>query len=231
MIRKTINVPFNTIDTVYHASDIHIRNLKRHKEYAEVFEELYKEIQKDTKNAIIYVGGDVAHAKTDMSPELVDMISKFFNRLANIAPTIVITGNHDCNLNNPDRLDALNPIIENLNNPNLHYLRESGIYTIADTDFVVYSVFDEPSNFITVNECKSKNKIALYHGVVDGSIMDSGMTLKNDRVTLAHFNNFDIGALGDIHKYQTLQEYFEEELEIDEDELDDYLEKGWVVKK
>jgi len=206
MIRKQINVPFDTVKTCYHMADIHIRNLKRHKEYNEVFEELYKEIQKDTENAIIYVGGDVAHAKTDLSPELVDMISKFFNRLANIAPTIVITGNHDCNLNNPDRLDALNPIIENLNHPNLHYLKESGIYTIADTDFVVFSVFDDPNNFITADECTSKNKVVLYHGVVDGSVMDSGMKLRNDRVTLGHFDGYDYGMLGDIHKHQWLNE-------------------------
>jgi len=206
MIRKTIDVPFDKIDTVYHLADIHIRNLKRHKEYREVFNELYNTIKQDTKNSIIYVGGDVAHAKTDLSPELVDMVSKFFEQLGEIAPTIVITGNHDCNLNNPDRLDALNPIIENLKHPNLHYLRESGIYTIADTDFVVFSVFDEPSNFITSNFCHSDTKVVLYHGVVDGSIMDSGMKLKNDRVTLAHFNDYDISMLGDIHKQQWLND-------------------------
>lgn len=206
MIQKNIEVPFEKLEKVFHVADIHIRNLKRHKEYKEVFRELYKEIKKDTQNAIIYVGGDVAHQKVDLSPELVDLTSKFFKSLADILPTIVITGNHDCNLNNPDRLDALGPIIENLNYPNLHYLKDSGIYTIADTDFVVFSIFDEPGNYITSDQCKSKNKIALYHGVVDGSLMDNGMKLRNDRVNLNHFRGYDIGMLGDIHRHQFLND-------------------------
>ena len=44
--------------------------LKRHKEYEQVFEGLYKEVKKNPKNAISYIGGDIAHSKTEMSPEL-----------------------------------------------------------------------------------------------------------------------------------------------------------------
>ena len=42
--------------------------------------------------------GDIVHSKLDMSPELINMLTKFFNGFH--IPTIVILGNHDMNLNN-----------------------------------------------------------------------------------------------------------------------------------
>ena len=63
----------------------------------------------------IIVAGDIVHAKTEMSPEMLDLASRFFTELANLMPTYVIAGNHDANLNNLQRLDALTPIISNLN--------------------------------------------------------------------------------------------------------------------
>ena len=99
---------------IHHISDIQIRNLKRHKEYNEVFERTYKEIEKYKDDAVVYIGGDIAHSKTDMSPELIKMLSDLFVNLADICPTILIAGNHDCNLNNLNRLDVLSPIVDNL---------------------------------------------------------------------------------------------------------------------
>ena len=100
MINQKVKVPFRKLKHIHHISDIQIRNLKRHKEYEEVFEGLYKEVEKNKDNAVAYIGGDIAHSKTDMSPELVAVVSDFFKKLADLAPTLIITGNHDCNLNN-----------------------------------------------------------------------------------------------------------------------------------
>jgi DNA repair exonuclease SbcCD nuclease subunit len=67
------------VEKIYHVSDIHLRNVKRHKEYRSVFENFYNQVKEDAlKNAIIFIGGDVAHAKTEMSPELVAEIADFF---------------------------------------------------------------------------------------------------------------------------------------------------------
>ena len=117
---NVLKVPFRKLKWIVHLSDIHIRNLKRHREYEECFEKVYDELRKLPINTIIYVAGDVVHAKTQMSPELIHQTSMFFKNLADIAPTIVITGNHDCNLNNRSRMDALSPIVKNLNLSNLH---------------------------------------------------------------------------------------------------------------
>ena len=100
----------------HHIADIQIRNVRRHKEYRQVFERLYAEIQKDVEDAVIVIVGDVVHAKLEMSPELVDMTFELFKNLANILPTILITGNHDCNLNNLSRMDTLTSIVKNIGN-------------------------------------------------------------------------------------------------------------------
>jgi DNA repair exonuclease SbcCD nuclease subunit len=160
------------------------------------------------------------------------MISTFLRSLADIAPTFIIAGNHDCNLNNKDRLDVLLPIIELLNHNNLYYLKDTGIYSLPqyDLDFIVFSVFDNPENYFPVNESNASKKICLYHGVVDGCILDNGMAMTTNHMTLDNFIGADITMLGDIHKYQTLQDYKLEELEIDESELTTYISNGWQIK-
>jgi len=84
------------IKYIHHISDIHIRLLKRHNEYRQVFENLYTKIKENVENSIIVVTGDVVHSKTDMSPELVELTSEFFTNLAKLTKVLVIPGNHDC---------------------------------------------------------------------------------------------------------------------------------------
>ena len=99
------------IKTIAHLADIHIRKLHRFVEYRQVFKNLYKQL-KDLKPDAIYIGGDVVHGKLDTSPEEVRMVANCFLSLCKIAPTIVIPGNHDCNLNNKSREDTLSPIVD-----------------------------------------------------------------------------------------------------------------------
>jgi DNA repair exonuclease SbcCD nuclease subunit len=143
-----IKTKFNTLKKIYHISDIQIRNLKRHIEYEQVFNNLYDYIKKDTKDAVVFIGGDIAHSKTDMSPELVDQLSRLFKNLSELCPTLLIAGNHDCNLNNKSRLDVLTPIVDNIKNENLHYLKDTGVYYIADTAFSVLDVWDDEASKI-----------------------------------------------------------------------------------
>ncbi len=201
---KVVDVPFKKIKTIHHLSDIHIRNLKRHSEYRQVFEKVYDRIKLNSKDSVIYVGGDIAHAKLDMSPELVDLISEFLQNLADIAPTIVIAGNHDCNLNNLNRLDVLQPIVKNLNHPNVHYWRETGVFKMADVTFTVMSVFDEHdiSKYPKAKDIEGDTKVALFHGSIDNCSTDFGFHLKNPEHTTAMFAGYDLALLGDIHKRQ-----------------------------
>ena len=199
-----IKVPFKKLKTIHHLSDIHIRNLKRHNEYRQVFAKTYDRIKQNSKDSIIYIGGDIAHAKLDMSPELVDLISEFFKKLADIAPTVVIAGNHDCNLNNLHRLDVLQPIVKNLNHSNLHYVRDTCTFKLADVTFAVMSVFDEHNveKYPKAKDIEGDTKVALFHGSIDNCSTDFGFHLKNPEHTTALFDGYDLALLGDIHKRQ-----------------------------
>ncbi len=196
-----IKTDIRKVDKIFHIADVHIRNVNRHKEYTDVFKKLYSYIKKNkTENSLIYVAGDIVHAKTDMSPELIEMTSDFFRSLANISPTIIITGNHDCNLNNSNRLDALSPIVKALKHKNIHYLKDNGIYKISNIHFNVMSVFEKPINYIKAKDIDGDIKIALHHGAVNSAKTDIGYEITNTHVTTDLFDGHDLVLLGDIHK-------------------------------
>ena len=200
-----IDIGLSSIDKIYHIADVHIRNLKRHTEYKEVFTRLKEYISSTkTPNSIIYLAGDIVHAKTDMTPELIQAVQEFFKMMADELPTILITGNHDCNLNNKNRLDALSPIVNALNHPNLFYLKESAVYEIADKHFSVMAVFDKAVDYIKADSFTAPYKIALHHGSVDNAYTDVGFRLENKHVNNETFSGYDLVLLGDIHKVQYL---------------------------
>ena len=200
---NVVKVPFRKLKYIHHISDIQIRNLKRHREYEEVFERTYEEVRKHKDNAVAYIGGDIAHSKTDMSPELIDQLSRLFKNLSDICPTIIIAGNHDCNLNNRSRMDCLSPIVDNLKHPNLHYLKDTGVYKCADVSFVVWDVWDNKKDYIKAKDVEGDTKIVLFHGTVDKCQTDLGFRLPSD-VKITQFRGYDLGLLGDIHKRQHL---------------------------
>ena len=193
------------VEKIYHLADLHIRNLKRHKEYREVFQKFLDNVDRDNiENSVIYLAGDIAHAKTEMSPELVREISWFLTECANRKHTFLITGNHDCNLNNNYRLDVLTPIVENLQNERIHYLRDTGSYNFGNITFVVYSILDKQENWPKAELVEGENKICLFHGPVNLAQTDIGYTVSSNHFTTDMFEGFDMVMLGDIHKRQTL---------------------------
>lgn len=193
------------LKTIYHIADVHIRNVKRHKEYRQVFEKMFEEIRKrGTEDAIIYLAGDIAHAKLEMSPELVNEISWLFKECAKTCPTILITGNHDCNMNNMDRMDVLTPLVDALELENFYYLRDTQVYSIGGVDFSVFSILDNKDNWITADKLFGNKKIALFHGPVDNSQTDIGYVVSSRHFTTDIFDGFDLALLGDIHKRQEM---------------------------
>jgi len=187
-----------------HISDTHIKNLKYHYEYRIVFDQLYQSLREQEVDYIVHCG-DIAHTKTQISPEFVEMCSDFFRSLAEIAPTYIILGNHDGNLKNSSRQDALTPIVDALNLPRLHLLKDSGETHLND-DFClnVLSVFDrdnwvKPSNTDKIN-------IALYHGSISRCQTDTNWTMSFGEDEITIFDDFDFAMLGDIHRRQFLDE-------------------------
>lgn len=196
------------IDSIFHISDIHIRLFKRHGEYKNAFEKLYQildEYVTNNSNPCICITGDIAHSKNELSPEFVDVVSEFLTRVASYAPTIVIAGNHDTNLANMSRLDALTPIVQNIKTDNLYYLRNTDTYELDNCIIGVFSLLDDATNW-PINPVSSKTKIALFHGPVYGAKTEVGYEIKSEDIKTSLFFGYDMVLLGDIHKYQVLED-------------------------
>ena len=196
---KHIDAGIETIDKIFHVSDIHIRTLKRHREYREVFRNMFDHIaQHSTGRSIAVVTGDIVHSKLDMSPELVEMLVEFFDGF--MIPTVVILGNHDMNLNNMHRTDAVSPIINVIKNPNIIFIKENGLFEIGGVVFNHMAVDVAPSEYIRANQFDAPYKIALHHGAVNTAKTDIGYQISNEHVGVDLFDGHDITLLGDIHK-------------------------------
>ena len=183
---------------IAHIADTHIKNLKFHYEYKKVFEQLYEILRKENVDYIVHCG-DIAHTKTQISPEFVELCSDFFSNLASIAPTYIILGNHDGNLKNSTRQDALSPIVKALNLPDLYLLKNAG-ETVLEPDLAlnVLSVFDE-ENWVAPSD-QSRINIALYHGAIGGVSTDVGWVMDHGDHDIGVFAGHDFAMLGDIHK-------------------------------
>ena len=216
-----------------HIADTHIKNLKFHDEYRIVFEQIYKALREKKVDYIVHCG-DIAHTKTQISPEFVDMCSQFFRNLSMIAPTYIILGNHDGNLKNCSRQDALTPIVEALNVGNLHLLKKSGETHLSDKFCLnVLSVFDR-ENWIKPST-KNKINIALYHGSISECQTDANWTMHSGEDEIDIFDDFDFGMLGDIHRRQFLDKagrvwYAGSTIQQNHGELDDKGILIWDIK-
>jgi DNA repair exonuclease SbcCD ATPase subunit/DNA repair exonuclease SbcCD nuclease subunit len=181
-----------------HIADTHIKNLKYHYEYGIIFQKIYETLRKEKVDYIVHCG-DIAHTKTQISPEFVEMCADFFRNLADIAPTYIILGNHDGNLRNSSRQDAITPIVEALENPNIHLLKNSGEVPLeGNIALNVLSVFDE-DGWVKPSD-KDRINIALYHGSVSGVVTDTGWVMTHGDHPVEIFDEFDYAFLGDIHK-------------------------------
>jgi len=198
---------------IFHIADVHIRLTKRHDEYTEVFEKLYKAIERTPESTVVAVLGDLFHNKSDLSPECVKIASDFLQNLANRRPTVLIAGNHDATLANKNRLDSLTPIVDAVNHENLFYLKESGLFILGDILFNHFSIFDEHEKYVKYADIpknylnETRYNIVLFHGAVNDAITDVGYKVSSRTITNELFDGHQIALLGDIHRYQILQKY------------------------
>lgn len=205
---------------IAHLADIHWRGLSRHQEYRAVFED-FAEKAKLAEVDHIFIGGDIFHTKTlGISPEYIETMSWWLALLASIAPVHLILGNHDGNLVNLSRQDAITPIITAINNPRITLYKKSGVYEFSPGyNWCVFSLFDE-EGWQNVKPVPGMINIACYHGAVYGALTDSNWSVEG-HMTIEYFKDYDFVFLGDIHKFQFL-DYREFELIIDEKDIAKY---------
>jgi exonuclease SbcC len=189
---------------IAHIADTHIKNLKYHEDYRACFEQMYEILRQQEVDYIVHCG-DIAHTKTQISPEFVEMATDLFNNLSEIAKTYVILGNHDGNLKNSNRQDAITPIVQAIDNDDLVLLKKAGEIEIEPGATInVLSVFDR-DNWTQPTDVDKIN-IALYHGAISNCQTDAGWTMEFGEDELSIFDKFDFAMLGDIHKRQFLDD-------------------------
>jgi DNA repair exonuclease SbcCD nuclease subunit len=161
--------------------------------------EQWRELEPDR----IVFTGDLVHSKNQLTPELIEMVSWVLTECAKITKTIIIPGNHDAVISNLDRLDTLSPIINSLNNDNIVYYKDRGVYEDENVSWCVYSQFQ---GNIPPDIMESKGKrIGLFHGPISGLKTDLGFEFGEEAYEIEKFDGLETVLCGDIHKRAEFQ--------------------------
>jgi DNA repair exonuclease SbcCD nuclease subunit len=189
------------INKLIHFSDLHIKLYKDHQQYKDILSGCFKEWSEIKPDRIVFTG-DLVHSKNQMTPELIHMVTWTLSNCAKICPTIVLIGNHDFLENNLDRVDALTPIIDTMDNENIMYFKNSGVVEDENVNWIVYSLMNHNKRpDFTPNN--NKLNVGLFHGPIQGLVTDMGFAF-DDGYNTNEFVGCDLVLAGDIHKHQVL---------------------------
>ena len=198
------------IKKIVHIADLHIRTYVMHDLYKAQFDKLLEEIKQHsiqwTADGIrwdeirIVIAGDIAHQKINISNEQLLLTSWFLNQLSGYGKVVIIPGNHDFLENNHERLDSITPVVELLNNKNIVYYKDMGVYEDDNINWVVYSLYQHNAR-PEFKKNKDKCYIGLFHGAIQGMSTDLGFKFE-DGYDRLNFINLDLLLCGDIHKRQ-----------------------------
>jgi DNA repair exonuclease SbcCD nuclease subunit len=145
---------------------------KDHDLYRGILNTMFEQWREIAPDRIVFTG-DLVHSKNQMTPELIEFVAWALTECSKIAKTVLIIGNHDFLENNSSRLDALSPIIDSLQNEQINYYKNRGVYKDENIDWVVYSLMDH--NITPDIDPNSSNvKIGLFHGPIVGLTTDVG---------------------------------------------------------
>jgi len=200
------------IKYIVHIADLHIRRDKRIDEYRTVFNNFADSIKDLPRaNTVVVICGDIFHHKTTQKAEGIDLWLMFLKNVSSLFPIFAIVGNHDVDLNSND-LNWLDPWISVF--PKFHLLKYTGYYKYKNITFAVESLLDNgilpprpveaknTESIIGTETLKSNHKyVYLYHGTLDGSLVENGTSLESKK-TIKSIGDYDLILLGDIHKYQ-----------------------------
>jgi DNA repair exonuclease SbcCD nuclease subunit len=223
------------IRKILHLGDIHIRTFRMHDEYKETFIQLFKDIRKSIEGyerdeVRIVVAGDSVHQKIVISNEQLILGTWFLQKLEEIAPIIIIAGNHDLLENNKDRMDSVSPMVQFLYDKDVNFFKESKCYLDQNVVWCIYSIFDKnekPDIDSARNEWgNDKTYVGIFHAPIIGAKTDIGYVIDHG-TTIDLFSGCDIVLCGDIHMRQGFT--FDETKLVEKDQLNDYIGFGWEI--
>lgn len=190
---------------IAHLADIHIsKDRDRHDEYKQIIEKTRVSLQRSKPDLIVLVG-DLNHDYLKLETEHMVLQGEFLKMLSSIAPVRITRGNHDVNINHPERLDAIGALVNILGDDNIRYYNETGFYEDGNITWAVWHHRAENENPWTLDHIKNDNQIYidLFHDPVNGARNNEGFEF--ERANYRNISDFkgDYSFFGDIHKYQT----------------------------
>jgi DNA repair exonuclease SbcCD nuclease subunit len=204
------------VKCIIHVADVHVYNFIRHDEYSEQiskFIEKCKEIVEpyEYNEVRILISGDLVQQKNNISNELIVIVSYILRQLEQIAPVVVIAGNHDMLEGNKGRTDTLTGIFGAAKFEHCSYLDEQLSYSsgcVIDDNIVwaLYSIFDDfaTPDLDSVRTGPETRVIGLFHGSVVGATLNNGTVMDNG-LDGDKFEGCDCVMAGHIHKRQVLK--------------------------
>ncbi|MEO6303071.1 MAG: AAA family ATPase [Bacteroidia bacterium] len=193
------------IKKIFHCGDQHCFFSKKFESHEYVFNEFYKDIEREKPDLIVCTG-DLIDSKLKLSPDQFTLARNFLLNLATYCPVLIILGNHDLNLKNKESLDSISPIVYSLNNETkypIHFFKHSGLYELYNIKWAIWSCLDDQSTPKIIRE-DSDYVIGLYHGAVKGCISDNGFIL-TEGIDIEEFKDCDRVMMSDIHKIQAFR--------------------------
>lgn len=191
---------------IIHTGDQHIFFSKNFSAHAYVFDEFYKQIEREKPDLIVCTG-DLIDSKIKLSNEQFSLGRSFLYNLSSYCPVIIILGNHDLNLRNKQMGDLISPIVNTLNSESIypiHFFKHSGIYDLYNIKWAVWSCLDDQQKPNIVKTNPNDYVIGLFHGAIKGCISDNGFRLTHG-TDVSEFDETDITMMGDIHASQTFR--------------------------
>ncbi len=204
------------VKKIIHFSDVHFRTFKGLNQYDEVLSdaiEIFKKITSDySKDEVrIVIAGDLVNDKLNVSNEQIKAVSKFLGELNQICKVILVGGNHDFNTGNKDRIDTITTIVDLSKFDNVYYIDKesefkSACYVDDNLIWCNYSIFEDyrrPDWEMCKNEFQDNTCIGLFHGVLVGALMDSGLK-SSSGLDVSMFKDLNFVCCGHIHEKQEL---------------------------
>jgi|APGre2960657468_1045069.scaffolds.fasta_scaffold06429_1 energy-coupling factor transporter ATP-binding protein EcfA2 len=208
---------------IIHLADIHLRTGNaehiRKNEYEYVIDQLMLRLQKlkcvQKRTALIVVCGDIFHNKNKLESNTVRLWTRFIKGLTDLAPVVLLCGNHDFRQEDPSCPDLVDVMLEDHTghqNP-CTYLKDTGTYAFDNITFGIVSIKDTLKSYDTFGivedlpkfpQCSDTNvHVALFHGTVTQSSLPNGQCMAAGKgYPLEWFNGYDLVLLGDNHKQQ-----------------------------
>jgi DNA repair exonuclease SbcCD ATPase subunit/DNA repair exonuclease SbcCD nuclease subunit len=194
-----------------HLADIHIQD-RRRDEYDAVIKSLYASLRAEAP-ALIVLAGDVFDSKTKASAHNMSDVANFLTGLVEIAPVVLIPGNHDTNVATPGALDMLTPIVadnRHLQPPRLTFWRNSGVYAAHGILWTVVATDGEKPSLAETEAAALQHGlqaspwVCLFHEEVNGALFPTGLVMREYKLSARDFDPYDAALGGHIHLRQQI---------------------------